>query len=142
MADEPNMEVAAVERLPEHLRILLAGFCFCSDADLANTVAMLLTGLLVNHFSQDPKALFPVDGNQSNLGKTWLVRAVGIVLDGIDPRLIPFTEDDEEVYKRICARAREGSQSLLIFDNAKTAVGKEIKSAVIESMSMAPELSL
>src|SRR5262249_48293166 len=81
-------DAPALERLPHHLQTLLQGFCFRSDADLVNTVAMLLTGLLMNHFIQTGKGVPVVDGNQPNLGKTWLVRVAGILLDGVDPRPI------------------------------------------------------
>jgi hypothetical protein len=138
----PDTNLPVIERLPPHLHKLLGEFCFCSDADAANAIAMMLTGLLANHFVTEQKAIFPIDGNQPNLGKTWLLRVAGIVLDGIDPRLVVFTTDEEELYKRICANGQDLQQSLLIFDNAKTAIGKEIKSPVIESMSMARELSL
>jgi hypothetical protein len=43
----------ALERLPHHLRTLLGGFCFRSDADLVNAMAVMLTGLLIHHFVQD-----------------------------------------------------------------------------------------
>lgn len=132
----------ALDRLPPHLRALLGGFCFRTDADLANTVGVLLTGMLVNHFITPGKAVVLVDGNQSNLGKTWLIRAVGIVLDGIDPRLIPYTADDEELQKKICARLRESRQSVLIIDNAKVVSGSTVTSPVIEANSMAPEVSI
>src|SRR5262249_56988483 len=83
-----------------------------------------------------------VDGNQPNLGKTWLVRVAGILLDGVDPRPIPFCQDDEELQKRICARLREGKSSVLLIDNAKMANGAEINSPTIEAGSTAAELSL
>src|SRR5262249_19703984 len=51
-------DVAAIDRLPEYLRTLLSDFCFQSDADLANAVAALVTGLLVTHFVVDGKPVF------------------------------------------------------------------------------------
>jgi hypothetical protein len=131
----------AVERLPPHLRALLQGFCFRSDADVANAVAMLLTGLLLKHFAEVLKPIFLVDGNQPGLGKTLLVRVVGMVLDGVDPRLIHYTANDEELQKQMCATLREERQSILLIDNAKVN-GGEVKSPAIEANSMAPEVSL
>jgi len=142
MSESPDPDLSAIDRLPHHLHNLLGEFCFRTEADLVNAVAMLITGLLMNHFLTQPKALFPVDGNQPSLGKTLLLRVTGIILDGADPRLVPFSEDEEEQHKRICASVRNPHLSVLIIDNAKTAVGKEVKSPVIKSMSMAPEISL
>src|SRR5262249_44180899 len=88
-----DTDAPAIERLPHHLRILLGEFCFRSDADAANTVAMMLTGLLANHFVDVLKAIFLIDGNQPGLGKTLLVRVVALILDGVDPRLTGFTND-------------------------------------------------
>jgi hypothetical protein len=132
----------ALERLPHHLHTLLRGFCFRSDADIANTVGMMLTAVLVHSFIECGKATIIVDGNQPSLGKTWLVRCVGIVSDGVEPRMIHFTQDDEELAKRICATLREGRQSILLIDNAKVPGGNALNSPTIEANSMAPEISL
>ena len=88
------------------------------------------------------KAVVLIDGNQPGLGKTWLARIIGILLDGIDPQLIHFTPDDEELAKRICATLRGGPQSVLLIDNAKVRGGGAISSPVLEANSMAPQISL
>lgn len=87
----------AIERLPPHLASLLGGFCFRADADLANTLGFLLTGILINHFVVGGKPIALIDGNQPSLGKSLLIRVIGAVVDGDDPRLIHFTADDEEL---------------------------------------------
>lgn len=138
----PAVTGPAIERLPEHLRMLLEGFCFRSDADLANTVGLLLTGLLMNHFIEPGKPVGLFDGNQPGLGKTLLARVLGVVLDDVDPELIHFTHDDEELQKRICATLRGSRQSVLLIDNAKVRSGSVVSSPVIEANSMAPEISL
>jgi hypothetical protein len=132
----------ALQRLPHHLRTLLAGFCFRSDADLVNAVSMFLTGLLANHFVDDPKGVFLVDGNQPNLGKALLVRTCGLVLDGVAPQLVTFLANDEELEKKICASLRGRWQSMVFLDNAKSLNGGVISSQVIEANSVAPEVSL
>lgn len=139
----PTMTVSpAIERLPIHLRTLLGGFCFCTDADVANTVGLMLTGFLVNHFVRPGKPIALVNGNQPGLGKTLLIRTYGVVLDNTDPRLIHFTENDEELQKRICANLRESRESILLIDNAKQRSGSAVSSPVIEANSMAPVISL
>lgn len=140
--DVVDSDAPAIERLPTHLQSLLAGFCFRSDSDVVNALAMLLTGLLVNHFIVVLKAIFLIDGNQPGLGKTLLVRVAGIILDGVDPRLIHFSADDEEFQKRICANLRDNRQSIVLIDNAKVVSGTVVTSPAIEANSMAPEVSL
>ena len=49
--------------MPPYLRRLVQGFCWASDADLVNALGVLLTGLLGNHFVDDPKPLVILDGN-------------------------------------------------------------------------------
>ena len=132
----------AIMRLPLHLRSLLSGFCFQSDADVANFVGLLLTGVLMNHFMDEGKALALIDGNQPSLGKTLAARVAGAVLDGIDPRKTMFTSDDEELQKRLCASLRDSRQSLLLIDNAKTRGRDAISSPTIEVNSTASEISL
>lgn len=139
---EPPEGAAAIDRLPPHLRTVLRGFCFKSAADLANFLALLITGLLLTHFIDSTKALGLVDGNQRDLGKSWLVRVMGLILDGTDPPLVHFTEDQEELQKRIGAHLLEGCGSVLLIDNAKVQGGGEVSSPVIEANSMAPEIAL
>lgn len=130
------------ERLPPHVRTLLSGFCFREDADVANSLAALLTGALSNHFVRQPKASINVDANQVGVGKTWLALATGEVLDGQVPDLIHYANNDEELAKRILANLMQRPTSVLIVDNAKNRGGIEISSTCIESNSMAPNITL
>jgi hypothetical protein len=130
------------ERLPHHLGALLGDFCFAALADLVNAIAAMLTGLLMVLFVSVGKAVALLDGNQPGVGKTLLVRVTGIVLDGIDPELIHYTPDDEELAKRICATLRGSAQSVLLIDNAKVKAGGSVSSPVIEANSMAAKISL
>ena len=109
---------------------------------MANTVAVLITGILITHFIINGKPVVLLDGNQPGLGKTLLVRVIGIVLDGMDPRTIHYTAEEEELQKRICATLRGSPQSQVLIDNAKVKAETAIHSAVIEANSMAPEISL
>jgi hypothetical protein len=130
------------ERLPQHLGVLLGDFCFAAPADLVNAIAAMLTGLLMVLFVSVGKAVVLLDGNQPGVGKTLLARVIGIVLDGIDPQLIHYTPDDEELAKRICATLRGSAQSVLLIDNAKVKAGGEVSSPVLEANSMASKISL
>lgn len=135
-------QASALRRLPPHLRALLGGFCFASDADLANAVSMMLTGLLMSHHTVTLHPLGLLDGNQPGVGKTLLARTIGMLLDGRDPRLINYTTNDEELCKRLLATIRDGNPSVVPIDNAKVRVGSVVSSPVLEANSVAPEISL
>jgi hypothetical protein len=139
---EPDPSLPVLERLPYHLRTILGGFCFRDAADVANAVGAMVTALLVTLFVSVGKALVLLDGNQPGLGKTLFARILGILLDGVDPALIHFATDDEELGKRICATLRSSAQSLVLIDNAKVRAGDAVNSRVIEANSMAPQIAL
>ncbi len=141
LSDDPRPGSPAIDRLPHHLHTLLAGFCFTGDADLANAVAFLLTVMLVDRFVAVGKPIALIDGNQPGLGKTLLGRVIGILMDGVDPAVIGFTTDDEELGKKVCATLRQG-QSLVLIDNAKVRGGDRVDSRFIEANSMAPRIAL
>jgi hypothetical protein len=142
ISESVDESLPAMDRLPPHMYELLRDFCFKEDADVANIVAVLITSLLVTRFIRDGKPVVLLDGNQPGLGKTLLVRIIGIVLDGVDPKIIHYTADDEELQKRICATLRGSSQSQLLIDNAKTKTETAIHSAALEANSVAAEVSL
>lgn len=140
---EPNCDLpppregsSALDRLPPGLRRLLGGFCWASDADLVNALALLLTGFLANHFVDDPKPIAIIDGNQKGLGKTLLVQALGRLLDNAEPPRVPWARD-EELEKKLCALLRDGRSSLFFFDNVRDRVA----SALVEANALSPELS-
>jgi hypothetical protein len=132
----------ATDRLPKTLQLVLSGFCFRGPADLTNFLGLMLTGLLANHFLTTQKALALIDGNQPGVGKTLLMRSLGVVLDDVDPHLIHYSPDEEELQKRICATLRSARQSILLIDNAKQSSGTAISSPVIEANSMAADIAL
>jgi hypothetical protein len=129
-------EVSYIDRLPPHLRNLLFEFDWRSNCDLANTVALMLSGLLVNHFIDDPHPLAIIDGNQPGLGKTLLMQVIGQVLDGIEPPKIAMTTE-EELEKRLCAMIRTSTSSLAFFDNIRG----RIDSPILEQCTLSPMLS-
>jgi hypothetical protein len=130
------------DRLPPYVRALFSGFCFRDPADVANALAAMVTGVLSNHFVQQPKATIGLDANQAGLGKTWFALAVGGVLDGQLPDLIHYTSEDEELAKRLLANLLQRPTSILLVDNAKNRGGAEINSPCIEANSMAPNITL
>jgi hypothetical protein len=135
----PPASERAIDRLPPGLRALLADFCFETDADLVNAVAMLLTGVLMNHLVSAGKPVFIINGNQHGVGKTLLARVAGLVLDGAEPPPVHHTQDEDELGKRLGARIRPGSPfSLLFFDNRKGKIG----GGLLESLALAPRVNV
>lgn len=128
-------ESEAVDRLPPLLHQLLRRFCFRSNADVANTLAVLLTSVLMNHCVGFARALIIVDGNRPNVGKTLLLQTLGVVMDGEVAPGIPYVPNDEELQKRIIARIQRSRSRLLFLDNAKTTLSGAVSSPVLESLS-------
>src|SRR5208337_2010139 len=134
---EPEFEAGAraLEGLPPRLAQLLREFAWRSDADHVNAVAALLTGLLCNHFVDEPHPIVVIDGNQSGIGKTLLGQIMGHVLDGIEPARISLA-GEEELEKKLCSHIR-GSRSCMIFlDNVRDRMVSE----VIEQNALSPVL--
>ncbi len=131
-----------LERLPHHLRALLTGFCFRDEVDRVNALGLFLTGLLVDRYVETGKGVALIDGNQPGVGKTLLARAIGVILDGEDPGLVPFSSEDEELKKSICAGLRTRHSSVLIIDNAKTATGAALNSHTLDMLTTAPRVEL
>jgi hypothetical protein len=133
--------VPALERLPTHLRTLLGDFCFASDADVVNTVGVMLTGLLMTHFVTEGHPVVVLDGNQPGVGKTLLARSISVVLDGIDPQITNHRSDDAELQKQVLATLQGSSQACVIIDNAKVTQGV-VHSPFLEANTVAPQISL
>lgn len=132
----------ALDRMPPHLRELLAEFCFASAADLVHAVAFLLTGLLANHFVSTGKPIALIDGNQPGVGKTLFAQLVGILMDGRMPKPVLYTADDDEMSKRLCSTLRDSEQSILLVDNAKAQASAPVSSPAIEASCIAETISL
>jgi len=136
----PPAGTPALGRLPPHLRELFGEFCFRSDADVANAVGLLLTVLLLTRYTATGKPIGLLDGNRPGLGKTLLGRVLGVVGDGLDPKLLRYSENEEELQKTVCATLRAGAGSVLVLDNAKVAAGATVSSPALESWVTAPTL--
>jgi hypothetical protein len=129
-------DARAIDRLPPRLGALFGEFAWCSDADLANALAMALTGLLINHFVDDPHPAGLVDANQPGTGKTLYVQVIGRILDDSEPPRISLA-CDVELEKRLCAQLRRSRTSLFFLDNIRS----RIESAVLEQNMLSPLLS-
>jgi hypothetical protein len=129
-------DAKAIDRLPPRLKALFGEFAWRHDADLVNALAMLLTGLLINHFVDDPHPGGLVDGNQPGTGKTLYVQVLGRILDDTEPPRTSLVRD-EELEKRLCAQLRTSRSSVYFLDNVRD----RIESAVLEQNMLSPVLS-
>jgi hypothetical protein len=110
-----------------HLEKLLQDFCFRSEFDRTNYLAMLLTIPLVYHFiGSKPAILF--NGNQPGLGKSILAQILAILRDGTQVDTATYNPNDEEFEKRLGSIVRKGATTIII-DNAKS----HKRAALIES---------
>src|SRR5262249_2562887 len=86
---------------------------------------------------EQPKPPALLDGNQPGLGKTLFVSALGLVLDGAEPRRLALVQDTD-LEKKLSAVLRAPVSSILFFDNVRT----RIDSPLIEANCLSPLLSL
>ncbi len=129
-----------LERLPLHLRTLMGGFAFRSDVDRVNAISMFLTGLLVDRYVETGKPVALIDANQPGVGKTLLARMIGIILDGVEPGLVDYTSNEDELQKRIGAEIRTKAGSLIVLDNAKTMLSGALNSPTLEVKTTSPRV--
>jgi hypothetical protein len=122
--------------VPPRLRAVLREFSWRSAADLANYLALLLTGLLINHFVDHPHPVGILDANQSGAGKTLLVQVAGAILDGVEPARIPLGKE-EELEKRLCAQLLASTSTIFFLDNVRG----RVESALLEQYVLSPVLT-
>lgn len=112
--------VAAVAVLTD----LVGDFPFETEAHRAAWVAALLTPLA--QFSYDGGApLFLFDANTRAAGKTLLADSVPLVLTGRRFAVMSYTNDREELRKKITSLAMEGER-LVLLDNLAGAFGNDV----------------
>jgi hypothetical protein len=131
-----DARASALDRLPPRMRGLLPEFSWRQEADMVNAVGVLLTGMLINHFIDDPHPVAIVDANQPGVGKTLLIQAIGRVLDGVEPPRIPLNRD-EELEKRLGSEVRSRNSGIFLLDNVRT----RMESPVLEQNALSPVLS-
>jgi hypothetical protein len=124
-------------RLPSHIQLLFEEFPWAAEADRVTAVAVLLSGVLINHFVKKPHPPLLVEGNQPGLGKTLLAQTIGLVLDAVVPPPIPLTGDDE-LAKRLSAQLLYGQSSIMLLDNVR----ERIASALLEQNMLSPTICL
>lgn len=128
----PHLGGRLLERLPPHLRYLFQHLPFESEADLADALGILLTGIMPEHFSACGRPMAVIDGNQPGLGKSSFINEVGLISDGALPPQMTFSTNDEELEKGIASVFRDQDCSVILIDNVRTASNRPIQSPVME----------
>jgi len=107
----------------------LTDFPFETPAHRAALVAGLLTPLAWFLFD-GPAPLFLIDGNVRGVGKGLLADVVALTVTGRRFPVMSYTNDREELRKKITTLAMEGER-LVLMDNLAGAVGNDILDAAL-----------
>ncbi|OWK34182.1 DUF3854 domain-containing protein [Fimbriiglobus ruber] len=107
----------------------LADFPFETPAHRAALIAGLLTPLAWFLF-EGPAPLFLIDKNVRGAGAGLLADVVALVVTGLRFPVMSYTNDREELRKRITTLAMEGER-LVLLDNLAGAVGNDILDAAL-----------
>jgi hypothetical protein len=113
-----------------HLDKLLSDFCFHNPADRTNFVGMLLTCVLMPHFSLVEKPGILLNGNQPGIGKSELAQVLATIKQGSDAATATYNPNDEEFEKSLGSLVGNKSSTTIIIDNVKSR--KKIESACLE----------
>jgi hypothetical protein len=112
---------------------VVADFPFERDVHRAAWLAGLLTPLARFAFA-GPAPLFLVDANVRAAGKGLLLHATSTILTGNEFTVATYTDDEEELRKRITSLAMAGDR-LVLFDNLAGKFGNAILDAALTSTS-------
>lgn len=110
---------------------VIADFPFETPAHQASWIASLLTPLAWFAFG-GPAPMFLIDANTRGAGKGLLADAASLILTGRRFSVMSYTNDREELRKRITTLAVEGDR-LILLDNLAGAVGNDILDAALTS---------
>ncbi len=125
--DKPNR--ADVKAALETLFDVLNDFPFETPAHRSAWLAGLLTPLA--RFAFDgPAPLFLIDGNVRGIGKGLLADGIGLIVTGRRFSPMAYTNDREELRKKITTLAMEGQQ-FVVLDNLSGPVGNEVLDAAL-----------
>ena len=129
--DKPNRhDVAAAVAMLEDV---VHDFPFETPEHRAAWFASLLTPLAWFAFA-GPAPLFLVDGNVRGLGKGLLTDVVALIVTGRRFPVMSYTNDKEELRKKITTLAVEGER-LVLLDNLAGAVGNDVLDMALTSDS-------
>ncbi|HXD32996.1 MAG TPA: hypothetical protein VN643_17870 [Pyrinomonadaceae bacterium] len=127
VAANPIAELDSAKRLI--LEELLGDFSFESQADKANAVVLILQPF-VRDLIQGPTPMYAVDASSPGSGKTLLAQCATYIAHGDDRSLVPPTDSEEEIRKRVLSLLQEGTP-IVQFDNQRRKLNSGVLSAVL-----------
>ncbi len=120
----PNPTAADAARAAAFVLNVVGDFPFESPAHRSAWLAGLLTPLAWFAFD-GPAPLFLIDGNVRGVGKGLLADVIGLLLTGRRFPVMSYTNDREELRKKVTTLAAEGER-LVLLDNLAGSVGNDV----------------
>lgn len=121
-------EIIPVNSLSE-IRAVVDGMLFKDQASKANFVATMLTSVLRNRYRGN-RPFVPTTGNRPQIGKSYAVKIISLIAEGMLPKSISYHANQEEFEKQIGAIVR--SRDILLIDNVKSS--RPIESPALERL--------
>jgi hypothetical protein len=126
LLEEPTLKDAEAAR--DLLLDLVCDFPFKTDAHKAAWLASIITPLA--RFTTGPAPLFLISANAPGTGKDLLMHVNTGILSGRDATITTFTDNMDELRKRITALAIAGDR-IVLFDNITNSLGGSVFDAAI-----------
>jgi hypothetical protein len=127
--DRPTRQDAIRE--VETIKDVIRDFPFKTSAHMAAWFAALLTPLTRFSFP-GPTPFFLIDGNVAGVGKGLLADVISIIVRGRVFSTMSYTNDRDELRKKITALAMECEQ-MVMWDNLAGSVGNDVFDSVLTS---------
>jgi hypothetical protein len=111
------------------------------QADKANFLAMLLTGITIHHWGKNQKPMAVINADKSRAGKSTLAEILCAVIDGVEMSSVSFSNSEEEFEKALVSRYIGASAcNVIAIDNVRNDEDPNnlIKSRVLEMDITAP----
>lgn len=127
VARHPIAEASAAKQLL--LDEMLVDFPFEGEADRAHALAMILQPF-VREMIEGPTPLYAIDASSPGSGKSLLAQCGTLIAHGDERSLLPPTDSEEEIRKRVFATLQESTPVFQI-DNQHRTLNSGVLAAVL-----------
>ena len=128
--DSPSKE--QIQRAKDLLLEVIQDFPFKDNASKVNMLGLLITPLVRPAFEGCiPLAL--INAPQAGTGKTMLGMIVSQIATGHDPNMLPYSEESEEMRKKITSALRV-SANVIVMDNISAELNSEILASALTTI--------
>lgn len=125
--DRPSVE--QVQRAKELLLEMIQDFPFVDASSKANMLALIITPL-VRPAIEGSIPLALIDAPQAGTGKTILGTIVAQIATGHDPSMLPYSQETEEMRKKITSALRANS-NVIVMDNITLPLDSEMLASAL-----------